>query len=169
MRLTTLFSLILLSTVMALAGPRHYSSNIEGDVNADGDVNIADINMVIDDILKGIGNPMCDVNQDGDVNIADINMVIKIILEGPDIHVADNGMYLGIIGYNQSLTTKELSPLDSTTVTEFNDFVDGLTTQSGRLLYYSVDNALDALNAANCPTNLQNVAVITFKIGRAHV
>ncbi|MBR5725830.1 MAG: SUMF1/EgtB/PvdO family nonheme iron enzyme [Muribaculaceae bacterium] len=150
---------------MALAGPRHYSSNIEGDVNADGDVNIADINMVIDDILKGIGNPACDVNQDGDINIADINQLIKIILEGPVIPVTDNGMYMGIIGYNQTLNTKELSLLDSTTVTEFNDFVSSLTTQTGRLLYYSVDKALDELNTANCPTNLQNVAVITFTKG----
>ena len=165
MRLTTLLSLILLSTVMALAGPRQYSSNIPGDVNADGDVNIADINLVIDNILKGINNPLCDVNEDGDINIADINQLIKIILEGPDIHITDNGMYMGIIGYNQSLTTKELTLLDSTTVTGFNDFVQSLTTQSGRLLYYSVDNALDALNAANCPKNLQNVAVITFTKG----
>ena len=165
MRLTTLFSLILLSTVMALAGPRHYSSNIPGDVNADGDVNIADINMVINDILKGTGNTMCDVNEDGDINIGDINMLIKIILEGPDIHITDNGMYMGIIGYNQTLSTKELSLLDTTMVTGFNDFVESLNTQPGRLLYYSVDKALDALNAANCPTNLQNVAVITFTKG----
>ena len=138
---------------MALAGPRHYSSNIPGDVNADGDVNIADINMVINDILKGTGNTMCDVNEDGDINIGDINMLIKIILEGPDIHITDNGMYMGIIGYNQTLSTKELSLLDTTTVTGFNDFVESLNTQPGRLLYYSVDKALDALNAANCPTN----------------
>ena len=165
MRLTTLFSLILLSTVMALAGPRQYSSNIDGDVNADGDVNIADINMVIDNILKGMNNPACDVNQDGDINIADINQLIKIILEGPEIHVTDNGMYMGIIGFNQNLYTKELSLLDSTTVNDFNNYVTSLTTQPGRLLYYSVDKALDALNAANCPTNLQNVAVITFTKG----
>ena len=143
MRLTTLLSLILLSTVMALAGPRQYSSNIEGDVNADGDVNIADINMVIDGILKGTSNPNCDVNQDGDINIGDINQLIKIILEGPEIHIADNGMYMGIIGYNQSLTTHDLSLLDSTTVTGFNDFVASLSTQSGRQMYYSVDKALD--------------------------
>ena len=80
MRLTTLFSLCFLSIAVALAGPRHYSSNIEGDVNADGDVNIADINAVIDVILGGHFNLKCDVNGDGDVNIADINMLIDIIL-----------------------------------------------------------------------------------------
>ena len=80
MRLTTLFSLILLSTVMALAGPRHYSSNIDGDVNADGDVNIADVNAVINIVLGGPYDPKCDVNGDGDINIADINYLIEIIL-----------------------------------------------------------------------------------------
>ena len=84
MRLTTLFSLIVLSTVMALAGPRHYDSNIEGDVNADGEVNIADVNCLIDVIL---GNKTADefdgrafVNDDNEVNIADVNAVIEIIL-----------------------------------------------------------------------------------------
>ena len=165
MRLTTLISLILLSTMMALAGPSRYSSNIEGDVNADGDVNIADINMVIDAILRNTNNPTCDVNSDGDINIADVNRLINIILYGPVIPMAETGMYMGVIGYNQTLNTKELSYLDSTTVTEYNDFIANLTTQSGRLMYYSVDKALDALNSASQPENLQNVAIVTFTKG----
>ena len=52
MRLTTLFSLILVSVAMALAGPRPITSNIEGDVNADGEVNIADINAVIQYVIS---------------------------------------------------------------------------------------------------------------------
>ena len=53
---------------------------IYGDVNGDGEVNIADINTVIDAILSNIGDPRCDVNNDGEVNIADINVIISIIL-----------------------------------------------------------------------------------------
>ena len=165
MRLTTLFSLILVSTMMALAGPRHYSSNIPGDVNADGDVNIADVNTVIDAILTSSADLKCDVNGDGDINIADINYLIDIILTGPVIPTVDTGMYMGIIGYNQTLYTKDIAFLDSTTVTGFNDFVMSLTTQPGRLLYYSVDKALDALNSAANPKNLQNVALVTFTEG----
>ena len=164
-RFTTLFSLILLSAVVALAGPRHYSSNIEGDVNADGDVNIADINVVTDAILSYRWDARCDVNHDGDINIADINYLIDLIFNGPALPIVDTGMYMGVIGYNQTLTTKEISYLDSTTIEEFNAFVDGLTTQPGRLLYYSVDQALDALNNAILPMNLQNVAVVTFTGG----
>jgi len=165
MRLTTLFSLIFLSTVMALAGLRPVSSNIEGDVNADGDVNIADINMVIDAIMSPTPAASCDVNKDGDVNIADINYLLNIIFNGPVIPTAETGMYMGVTGFNSTLTTKPLSYLDSTTVNEFNDFVNGLTTQPGRLLYYSVDKALDELNSAQYPENLQNVAIVTFTEG----
>lgn len=165
MRLTTLFSLILLSTVMALAGPRHYSSNIDGDVNADGDVNLADINMLIDAVLSDNLTSNCDVNHDGDVNLADINYLIDLVLTGPKIVMVDTGNYLGIMGFNQTLTTKEISYLDSTTVDDFNAFTQSLTTQPGRLLYYSVDKALDALNDARCPRNLEHVAVVTFVEG----
>ena len=77
MKLTTLFSLILLSTAVALAGPRQYSSNIVGDVNADDDVNIADINAVINVVLGAPYDSKCDVNNDGDINISDINFCIQ--------------------------------------------------------------------------------------------
>ena len=56
----------------------------KGDVNGDGEVNIADVNAVIDIILGGQADAdtryRADVNGDGEVNIADINAVIDIIL-----------------------------------------------------------------------------------------
>lgn len=54
--------------------------SIHGDVNGDGEVNIADINAVIDMILSDRFDVKGDVNGDGEVNIADINAVIDIIL-----------------------------------------------------------------------------------------
>ena len=51
-----------------------------GDVNADGEVNIADVNAVIDMILSQSSNKSGDVNGDGEVNIADVNAVIDYIL-----------------------------------------------------------------------------------------
>lgn len=51
-----------------------------GDVNGDGEVNIADINAIIDAILGGDYASPCDVNSDSEVNIADVNSVIDIIL-----------------------------------------------------------------------------------------
>ena len=55
-------------------------SILKGDVNGDGEVNIADINAVIDMILSGRSDTSGDVNGDGEVNIADINAVVDLIL-----------------------------------------------------------------------------------------
>ena len=51
-----------------------------GDVNGDGEVNIADVNAVINMILSGTPEVSGDVNNDGEVNIADVNAIINIIL-----------------------------------------------------------------------------------------
>lgn len=56
--------------------------DLSADVNDDGEVNIADINTVIDCILKGNQISTSDVNCDGEVNIADINVIIDCILKG---------------------------------------------------------------------------------------
>ncbi len=60
--------------------PIKASSGLIGDVNGDGEVNIADINAAIDMILIGDQSSNGDVNGDGEVNIADINAIIDIIL-----------------------------------------------------------------------------------------
>ena len=56
----------------------------KGDVNADYQVNIADINLLIDIILGGKVDAetmaRADVNEDGEVNIADVSALIDIIL-----------------------------------------------------------------------------------------
>ena len=59
-----------------------YHETLRGDVNADYEINIADINAIIDVIL-GSGaqaGSLSDVNGDGEVNIADINIIIDLIL-----------------------------------------------------------------------------------------
>ena len=59
--------------------------NIPGDVNDDGEINIADANGVIDVVIMG-GNsghtrvPVADMNDDGEVNITDINEIINLII-----------------------------------------------------------------------------------------
>ena len=52
---------------------------IVGDVNGDGEVNIADVNAVINMILDSPAENG-DGNGDGEVNIADVNAIIDIIL-----------------------------------------------------------------------------------------
>ena len=55
-------------------------SSQSGDVNGDGEINIADINAVIDMILSGTASDRGDVNGDGETNIADVNALIDFIL-----------------------------------------------------------------------------------------
>lgn len=50
------------------------------DVNKDGEVNIADVNVVIAAILTGQLSLDLDLNDDGEVNIADVNQLIAVIL-----------------------------------------------------------------------------------------
>ena len=58
-----------------------YLNYRKGDVNFDGEVNIADINLLAHKVLtlEGI-DEVFDVNDDGEVNIGDVNAVIRIIL-----------------------------------------------------------------------------------------
>ena len=74
---------ILLALALTLASVSANAAS-RGDVNDDGEVNIADVNAVIDIILSGSGNIAADVNGDGEVNIADVNAVIDIILGGDE-------------------------------------------------------------------------------------
>ena len=60
--------------------PQDEPQPLTGDVNGDGEVNIADINTVIDIIVAGGTLASADVNGDGEINLADVNAVIAIIL-----------------------------------------------------------------------------------------
>jgi len=54
---------------------------LQGDVNNDGEVDIADVNAVVDIILVGNCDfHAADVNGDGEINIADINAIMDIIM-----------------------------------------------------------------------------------------
>ena len=58
----------------------HFIKGDPGDVNGDGEINIADVNAVIDMILTQVIDKSGDVNRDGEVNIADVNSLIDMIL-----------------------------------------------------------------------------------------
>jgi M6 family metalloprotease-like protein len=55
-----------------------------GDVNGDGEINVADVNSIIDIIMSGSSDAdimaRADVNGDGEVNVADVNAIIDMIL-----------------------------------------------------------------------------------------
>ncbi len=60
-----------------------FKKPLEGDINADGQVDIVDVNAVINTILFSdfYKNPVCDINGDNVVDITDVNCVINIILK----------------------------------------------------------------------------------------
>lgn len=62
-------------------------TTVNADVNGDGEVTIADVNVTIDAILSGTSNVSADVNGDGEVTIADVNLVIDAILDTPLVQV----------------------------------------------------------------------------------
>ena len=61
---------------------------LNGDVNCDSEVNIADVNAVIDIIFdNGTYSAAADVNHDGETNIADVNAVLGLILDEQANHI----------------------------------------------------------------------------------
>ena len=55
--------------------------SVEGDVNGDGAVDVADISAIINVMSGGEANTKADVNQDGTVDVADISAVITIMAD----------------------------------------------------------------------------------------
>ena len=76
---------------------------IQGDVNGDGEVNIADVNAVLDAILSNHVTPAYDVNGDDEVNIADVNALIDYILTGGEGEDPYDGP---VVGGDISMLTK---------------------------------------------------------------
>lgn len=78
---------------------------------------------------------------------------------------AQEGLYLGIVGFNSELYTMPLGLLNQSTKTTFENFVDNLTMQNGTILYHAVNTGLTSLAKAKIPENLINVSVVTFTDG----
>ena len=118
-----------------------------GDVNGDGEINIADINTLIDILLGGKADydthHRADVNYDAEVNIADVNVLIDYLLGGdlpervkegydyvwdndviPEIHIDISRQQ-----WNQLLTLYDLNPYTTQYVVATATFVkEGETT-----------------------------------------
>lgn len=76
-----------------------------------------------------------------------------------------SGIYLGIDGFNQTLTELPVQRLTKRNYSEFNRFIEDLQMKDGTILYYSFDKALDALQSSTYPSDLNKVAIITFTDG----
>ena len=156
------YSKILLPILLALFCGNMASANVLGDLNDDGRVDISDINIVINAML-GKSDVSADVNGDGIVDISDVNKVINIMLGKETVPQIENGLYVGVVGFNDNMYFKPISTLDINNVSEFNNFIVSLdNTPRANILYYSVDRAIDSLMAMPTPEHLRNVSLVTL-------
>ena len=74
----------LIERIMWMDKQLGYVPELHGDVNADGELGVNDVNMLIDLILGGNSSDevwsRADVNADGEVNINDVNALIDLIV-----------------------------------------------------------------------------------------
>lgn len=77
----------------------------------------------------------------------------------------EEGMYLGIIGFNEQLYQKDISLLNSSTKSQFTSFINNLTQADLTALYYADYTALQKLKDYPEPPTLTQVALVTFTDG----
>ena len=75
------------------------------------------------------------------------------------------GIYLGIIGFNKSLSTKNIELLDNSTESSYTSFIDGLEQDNKTALYFADYTALKMMREYQNPPKLKKVALITFTDG----
>ena len=83
----------------------------------------------------------------------------------PDNPANKEGMYLGVIGFNDQLYIKDITLLNSSSYQNFMNFIDNLTPGNGTALYYADYTALKKMREYPQPKKLKNVALVTFTDG----
>lgn len=77
----------------------------------------------------------------------------------------EEGIYLGIIGFNYNLYPKEIGLLNNSTKGSFTSFINDLTMDNLTGLYFADYTALNKLQSYGKPPKLTNVALVTFTDG----
>lgn len=98
----------------------------------------------------------------------DRNLVAKFTIDGGGGSGGggtEQGMYVGVIGFNDALNTKEISLLNSSSESSFTSFINGLWMDDNTALYYADETALNWLQTATLPSDLINVSLLTFTDG----
>lgn len=76
-----------------------------------------------------------------------------------------DGLYMGIISFNDKIETLPMSILNQQTESTFTNFVNNMEMANATLLYYAVDQAITAIGQPIYPDNLSNAVIITFTDG----
>ena len=75
------------------------------------------------------------------------------------------GIYLGIIGFNDQQSIKTIGLLNNSTVYDYTNFIDNLSKGNGTGLYFADYTALKMMRECQAPPKLKNVALVTFTDG----
>ena len=79
---------------------------------------------------------------------------------------SEEGIYLGIIGFNNTWYPKEIKRLTKDNKWEFHNFIDDLTQLNLTTLYYADDKALEMMREYSpVPLKLEKAALVTFTDG----
>ena len=81
------------------------------------------------------------------------------------VDTSKEGLYVGIVGFNDDLHTKSLKLLNDASKQGMEDFINGLEMQNGTVLYHAVNTALDKIEEVTAPEDLINVSIVTFTDG----
>ena len=77
-----------------------------------------------------------------------------------------SGIYLGIYGFSRGFQTQPIMCLSDKNEADFHNFIDNLSaTQAFTWLYNAVDNSIDYLQSYKLPSDLSEVAIVTFTDG----
>lgn len=80
-------------------------------------------------------------------------------------NTSKEGLYVGIIGFNNSITNQKLTLLNASSKDDMKDFINGLTMDDGTILYHAVNTALQKIESVTPPEDLINVSIVTFTDG----
>lgn len=76
-----------------------------------------------------------------------------------------NVVYLGIMGFNEDIYTRPMAVLDINSVKGYTDWVEDLEMKPATLLYYTVEQGINALATNTYKNKLANAVLITFTDG----
>ena len=89
--------------------------------------------------------------------------------DGENGLATEEGIYFGIIGFNEFQYTKDIGLLNQSNVSSYKSFIDSLTAKDGTGLYFADYTALEMMRNHQTPPKLQNVALVTFTDGLDNV
>ena len=100
-------------SALSLVPFRGQASDIVGDMNNDGNVNVSDVTLLISKVLAGDTQWSLDLNGDGQVNIADVTALISSVLSGNVLPgpqgpvMPDNAVIYTVNGYEFAMVPVE--------------------------------------------------------------